>query len=230
VSPTARVARRSSLPPPRDQHETAFTRILTELVSRMPGARAAALVDPEGETVDSSGRLAPYDVKVAAAQWRVVIDEIRLRGPLSTTTFVAVRARRASYQGHVLPEGYALVIMFSRAAGLGGWRRPVSACCLALAEEAAWSLSGAGIPSWHPARVATDAQRRPVAIGEPPRVRALELVGAIASGMGAQERGWRVRFEDGLEATLVREPGGKWYVDEAGALQPPRSGRETKSR
>jgi hypothetical protein len=230
VNREARPVRRSSAPPARDQHETAFTRILTELVSRVPGARAAALVDLEGETVDYSGILLPYDVKVAAAQWRVVIDEIRLRGPLAKATFIAIRAARASYQVHVLPEGYALAIVLSRAAGFGGWHRAVASCCHALAQEAAWNRAGVRIPAWYAVRVTVDAQRRPVALGNAPSARPLEVLGALASGMGPRERGWRVRLEDGVEATLVREPGGKWYVDEARALPDTRLAPQTKSR
>lgn len=226
----ARPVRRSSSPPARDQHETAFTRVLAELVSRVPGARAAALVDLEGETVDYSGVLLPYDVKVAAAQWRVVIDEIRLRRPLAKTTFIAIRTTRASYQVHVLPEGYALVVVLCRAAGFGGWHRAVASCCHALAQEASWNCAGMRIPAWYAVRVTADPRRRPVAVGETSRARPLEVLGAIASGMGRRERGWRVRLEDGVEATLVREPGGKWYVDEPRAVPAPPSGPKTKSR
>jgi hypothetical protein len=206
------------LPPARDQHETAFTRILAELVSRVPGARAAALVDLEGETVDYSGFLPPYDVKVAAAQWRVVIDEVRLRAPLARTTFIAARAARSSYHVHVLPEGYALVLVLSRAAGFGGWHRAVTSCCHALAHEASWSFAGARPQSWYGVAVIADARRRPLALGRSPRANSLEVLGALASGMGPRERGWRIRLDNGVEATLVREAGGHWYVDEIRAL------------
>ncbi len=218
----ARRARRSSSLPDRDQHETAFTRILAELVSRVPGARAAALVDVEGETVDYSGFLPPYDVKVAAAQWRVVIDEIRALRRLSRATFIAVRAGRCSYQVHVLPEGYALVLVLARAAGFGGWTRAVASCCHALAREASWGAAGRLTPAWYGVRVIADARRRPLALGRTPRARPLEVLGALASGMGPRERGWRVRLGDGVEATLVREAGGHWYVDEIRALPDPR--------
>jgi len=217
VTQEPRTTRRSSLPPPRDQHETAFTRTLAALVSRIPGARAAALVDVEGETVDYWGLLPPFDVKVAAAQWRVVVDEIRDRQSLAGTTFVALRGGRASYQAHVLPEGYALVLVLSRGAGFGGWRRAVAACRLELAREASWSTREARAPTWYAARVMTD-NNRPVALGLPPCMTKLEVLGSVASGMGRRERGWRVRVASGIEATLVREPGGNWYVDEADAL------------
>jgi hypothetical protein len=218
VKDEARRPRRSSLPPARDQHATAFTYILSDLVARVPGALAAALVDVEGETVDYWALLPPFDVKVAAAHWRVVVDEIRQRQPLAESTFVAILAARGSYHVHVLPEGYALVILFSRAAGFGGWRRAVAACRLALAAEASWSARELRSPRWYWARVVTDARGRPVALGSPPNARAIDVLGAVVSGLERRERGWRVRVANGIDATLVREAGGNWYLDEPAAL------------
>ena len=40
------------------------------------------------------------------------------------------------------------------------------------------------------------------------------MLGRLAP-LGPRERGWRVRLENGAEVTLVREPGGHWYADEA---------------
>jgi hypothetical protein len=161
----------------------------------------------------------------------VVIDELRLRAPLEQTTLLTLRAAHASYQVHVLPEGYALVLILSRAAGFGGWRRAVTACCIALAEEASWSWNGrVPSPRWYVARVSTDARRRPATLLSGGSMRALEVLGAVASGMAPRERGWRVRLETGVEATLVREPGGGWYVDDPGALAARGPPRRIKSR
>jgi hypothetical protein len=183
-------------------------------------------VDLEGETVDYSGVLLPYDVKVAAAQWRVVIDEIRVQPRLARTTFVAIRAAHRSYQVHVLPEGYALVLVLARAAGFGGWLRAVASCCHALAREASWGPGALRPPAWYGVRVIADARRRPLALGRTPRARPVEVLGALASGMGPRERGWRIRLDDGVEATLVREAGGRWYVDEIRALPDAKTGAD----
>lgn len=233
---SGRVARgrrpgRHSAVPVRDQDATAFTEILSQLLRRVPGARAAALVDVEGETVDYAGSLPPFDVKVAAAQWRVVIDELRLQGALVRTTFLALRAARASYQVHVLPEGYALVLTFSRAAGFGGWRRAVAACSLDLAREACWSWEGMlPIQTWHPAVVSTDPKGRPLTLGVGAESCGVEVLGAVASDLGPRERGWRVRLDTGVEATVVREAGGTWYFDDANALPALAPSRPKKSR
>lgn len=230
VNDETRRGQSGSLRPAREQHETAFTRILHDLVVRVPGARAAALVDVEGETVDYWGLLPPFDVKVAGAHWRVVVDEMRQRGPLAASTFVAVRAARASYQVHQLPEGYALVLILSRAAGFGGWRRAVAACSLALAHEASWSAEDIRSPKWYWARVVTDDKRRPIALGSPPNVRAIDVLGAVVSGLERRERAWRVRVESRIDVTLVREAGGNWYLDESAALPGAPSGLEPQSR
>jgi hypothetical protein len=51
--------------------------------------------------------------------------------------------------------------------------------------------------------------------------RPLEILGALVNSLGRRERGWRVRFDTGVEAMLVREPGAPakfsrshWYSDE----------------
>jgi hypothetical protein len=224
----ARKVRRSTSPPPREQHESAFTRILSDLVSRLPGARAAALVDHEGETVDYAGVSEPYAVKIAAAHWRIVLDETRgetsARPFFAETTYIGLRASRASYRVHTLPEGYALVVLFARAAGFGGWQRAVAACCNDLGREAAWGGRVPAAQRWYGVRVQSDPRRRPIALDGPGeganRSRSLEILGSVASGMAGRERGWRVRVEGGLEATLVREPGDHWYVDDPQVAHP----------
>ena len=59
----------------RDQLASPFSAILQRLCESC-GAQAAALVDAEGETVDYAGRVAPFDARVAAAEWRLVLAEI----------------------------------------------------------------------------------------------------------------------------------------------------------
>ncbi len=219
------------VPPSRDQDVTAFTAILARLLDRLPGASAAALVDQEGEAVDYAGFLKPFDMKLVAAHFRVVIDELRERPALRSATYLLLRTKRSSYQVHVLPEGYALVVVLARAAGFSPWRRAISACSLELAREAAWPHRGLlGVHRWYAARVAIDERRRPAALLLGSRPYAIEVLGAVATPSPSRERGWRIRVESGVETTLVREAGGAWYVDDPAALEPPLARAPTKSR
>jgi len=196
---------------PRDQRETAFTSILAALVARVPGARAAALVDRDGETVDYSGEMDSYDVRLAAAHWRLVLDELRRQEALRSVRWVILRGGRTSYLVHELPEEYALVVVLARAAGFFGWRRAVAACAWALGDEAGWTWAGV---RWFPAQVTADARRRPSLLRIGGHLGPVEILGTMAGGLGRREHGWRVRLHTGVEATLVREPGGVWYSDE----------------
>jgi hypothetical protein len=197
----------------RDQRESAFAAILAALVKRVPGARAAALVDRDGETVDYSGILDPFDVRLAAAHWRLVFDDVSRQRSCRSVRWLCLRASGASYLVHDLPEDYALVLVLARAAGFFGWRRAVSSCAGALAGEAGWD--GRRVePQWFPALVTSDERRRPTTIRIAGRATPVEIVGTVANGLARRERAWRVRLDTGIEATLVREPGGMWYSDE----------------
>jgi hypothetical protein len=194
----------------RDQGESAFSPILVDLVARMPGARAAALVDIEGETVDYAGRSTPYEIRLAAAHWRLVLQRTQEQASLSGTRTLAVRAARRSFVIYTLPKSYALVIVLSCGALLAAWRRVLPACARRLAEEAGWPQPEWA--PWHSVDVRSDDRRRPVSVriaGSPVPV---EILGALADGLARDERGWRVRC-DREEVTLVREPGGFWYSD-----------------
>ena len=43
---------------------------------------------------------------------------------------------------------------------------------------------------------------------------AVEVLGSLVLA-DARERGFRVRLDTGVEVTVVREAGGRWYADEA---------------
>jgi hypothetical protein len=178
-------------------------------------------VDCEGETVDYAGRGEPYSLKVAAAHWRIVYDDARVQPALATTAWIGVRAAGASFVVRGLPEGYAVVVVFARRAGLSaGLRRAFDHCASELAREAGWPTHGTQPTlktTWIAIDVETRAHRptRPAAIRRGPLVDAVEVIGLVSHGLGRGERGWRVRNGAGVEATLVREPGGYWYADEA---------------
>ena len=83
--------------PERDQGRSTFTEILEHLLDATPGAVAAVLVDHDGETVDSAGALEPFDLKVAAAHWQIVLAELRAIEPLGAMRALVVAARARSY-------------------------------------------------------------------------------------------------------------------------------------
>jgi hypothetical protein len=206
---------RGRKPTLRDQHESAFAAILADLVARVPGARSAALVDRDGETVDYSGRGSPYEMRVAAAHFRIVLDETRRQPSLGAASSLVARASRASFVVHALPDGYALVVCLARGAGFRGLGRATQVCIRSLAEEAGWP---AAPRPWYGVEVLADERGTPRAArptGGPPAARAtpVEIIGRHRAAP-KHERAWRVRLPTGVELTLVRESTGFWYVDE----------------
>ena len=207
---------RGRKPTPRDQHESAFASILADLLVRVPGGKAAALVDRDGETVDYSGRGSPYEMRVAAAHFRIVLDETRGQPSLGGARSLVARASRASFAVHALPDGYALVVCLARGAGFRGLGRALQVCIRSLAEEAGWPAP----PSpWYGVEVLVDERgvpqaarpsRGPSAAGQ---AAPLEIIGRYRAAP-EHERAWRVRLLSGVELTLVRESSGFWYVDE----------------
>jgi hypothetical protein len=198
---------------------TPFAAILDDLLTRMPGAVAAALVDHEGECVDYTGRAQRgtdwvFDLKVTAAHFAIVLaDAARL---LSARALV-VRGAQKSFVVRALPDGYALVVVLRRRAGFTSSRRALDLCERALAVEAGWPIAE-GV-HWYPVRVEclgkTPARVAAHATGArgsaSPRMHAVEVLGALV----APERGFRVRLDSGVELTIVREAGGFWYADDA---------------
>ena len=226
--------------PLRDQGESAFTAILRALVARVPGARAAALVDFQGETVDYSGHAIPFDVRVAAAHWRIVLDVAEGQPSLPGLKWIVARTARRSYLAYALPERYALVILLARAAGFTGWQRAAGDCARALGKEAAWRAAADSSAQWFFLDVVSDDRNRPSSVRLAGTLRPVEILGTIVrqkrgatwaapGDYSSREQGWRVRFETGAEATLVREPGGTWYADAAldgiGSNRPSRKSR-----
>src|SRR3954465_10106222 len=99
----------------RDQSDSPFSAILSRLCDDC-GALAAAFVDGEGETVDYAGLLSPYEVKVAAAEWRIVLEVIRgARIPgFQHIGSLTVRAARRSFFIEALPDGYAIALCLAQ--------------------------------------------------------------------------------------------------------------------
>ncbi|HEY2516280.1 MAG TPA: roadblock/LC7 domain-containing protein [Polyangiaceae bacterium] len=212
------VRTRPSLRPPplRDTDASSFSEILSDLVARIPGALAAVLVDGDGEAVDYTGRLSPFDLKLAGAHWQIVVRQFAEAKSLGVARSLLVRGASRSFVAHVLPDHYVLIVVLSRRAGFtAGASRAFPACERALCQEAAWRLRPQ-LPLWVPFKVTVGRQGRPQrlrpASPRDARDHPLEVLGRL-TGLAPREQGWRVRLEGGAELMLVREPGGHWYGD-----------------
>ncbi len=205
--PSSRLARTLGPAVARDTDATAFSLILAELLERVPGAYAAALVDAEGETVDYAGHGDPFDVRVAAAHLQLVLQGIGRWGGLGEPRWVVVRGHKKSVAASVLPDGYALALLLRPRAAFAISTRALKVCTRALAAEAGWTdlelRDGVKQRSWFAVSVETDPRGRPVRVGANGVV--VEVLGAVM-GLAVRERGFRVRTLEGTELTLVREP------------------------
>lgn len=200
--------------PARDTDETPFAAILADLLARIPGAFAAALVDLLGETIDYTGRADPFDVKVAAAHWHIVLSQMVTLSSLGKARTLVIRATHKSYLVHVPSDEYAVVVLLGRRAGFTASERALSVCDRALAAEAGWAVHP-DTPHWYPVNVHCDGARRParVTLKGAGSHTDLEVLGSVM-GLVGRERGFRVRLSSGAELTLVREAGGVWYADD----------------
>ncbi len=208
--------RRSAVVVTRDQEPSVFSSIL-ERLCRVTAARGGALVDVEGETVDYGGTVEPFAIKVAAAEWRLILQylgESRVPGWVATHELV-VRARERSYLLYALSDGYALVLELPRYC-FSVSRRAVVEAVEALSHEAGFDVPAwcKGLDRFRAVRVRTDEQSRPGALWEGEGWRELSIIGRyVEATFRTGEMGYRVRLADGNELTLVRERLGHWYVD-----------------
>jgi hypothetical protein len=209
----------------RDQAHTPFNPILARLCDAT-GAYAAALVDAEGETVDYASGLDPFQVRVAAAEWRIVLGVLQgSRSPILRGTLgLCVRGRRQSFFIHSLADGYALALMLPRRAFMIS-ARAVAQASRELQEEAGLALSTkhAKQPRWARVSVRSSytAERtpRPDAIWLSERWSPVTILGRYqARDLSRSEVGYLARLESGAEVFLVREPLGRWFVDNVAAL------------
>jgi hypothetical protein len=208
--------------PARDSEASAFTAILDDLVARVPGAIAAGFVDSEGESVDYAGWLTPFDIKVAGAHWRIILNQLKELRWLGTPRTLVVRGAKRSTIARLLQDGYAIVLVLGRRAGFALPERAFSACEVAIAIEAGWPLDARKFARWFPVLVEVDARRRPASIVYGGLAEQVEVLGRLVeppvssseAPAKIREQAFRVRLASGPEITLVREQGGFWYAEE----------------
>jgi predicted regulator of Ras-like GTPase activity (Roadblock/LC7/MglB family) len=205
-----RSSRRKSPSPRRDQAASPFTAILERLVRSTPSARGAALVDFEGETVDYAGHIDPFELKVAAATWQIVLSELEATA-LAGPTQVTIRARRSSYVLRRVNHEYAIVLVLHARAAFAVSERALVEAETALAHEA--GLARKNRHTWFGVSVRAAAEHRPVELCVAGSWEPIEVMGAVV-GLHDRERGYRIRLASGAEMMLVRERSGLWFSDE----------------
>jgi hypothetical protein len=189
-----------------------FSIILERLLRGLPNCLAVGFIDLEGEAVEAVGWVDLFDIKVTGAHLLIILRTMPTAQPGATKELV-ITATRMSYRVQALPEGYALVLMFSRDGAFDISPRAVQACSRALCREAGFDESDQG-PIWF----AVEVTAQNAGASRPHKVRAegdwheVEVLGALV-GLADRERGYRVRLANGNEVTLLREPLGRWWSD-----------------
>lgn len=218
------ITRRRTLVP-RDQAASAFSSALLRLCEDT-GAHTAALVDPEGETVDYAGALDPFDIKVTAAELRLVLALLAQTGvpQWANTHEMFIRARTRSYALIGLDAGYALVLQLVRHCSSLS-TRALGEAVLDISREA-----GLRVPSHFTAferwrRVAVrgtrDDPKRPRWVWHGGAWREVTVLGLYRDpDFQRRDLGFRAQLANGAEFFLVREPLGHWYADGVAELDP----------
>jgi hypothetical protein len=200
--------------PERDQERSIFTTILEHLLDATPAGLAAVLVDYDGETVDYAGAVDPFDLKVAAAHWQIVLSEVRGISALGQVRGLVVAARARSYFLRAMHEGYAVMLIVHRSAAFSVSERALQDASARFAREAGWPPPPDAARWFHVDVEATPTDRtRPAKVRVAGAWQPVEVMGSMV-GLRAREKGYRVRLPSGVEMILVRERMGRWFCDE----------------
>lgn len=201
----------------RDQDASPFSAILWRLCEGC-SARAAALVDREGETVDYAGRLTPYEIRVAAAELRLVLaftQEAQIPG-FAQVDEIRIRTGRRSYAIVRLGDGYAIVLALVRHSFSISPRALLQATRELESEAGIESVLRPGGTRWLrvEVRASSSDTRRPDAVWLNGAWQPVTVLGRYRSrDLARREHGFLARLASGEEFSLVREPLGVWFAD-----------------
>ena len=125
---------------------------------------------------------------------------------------VCVATRRAGYVLRTLDESYSLLLVVRPLGTFAVSRRALDETAFRILTEA--GLDADRIPEWYRGR---PRRVRPIApLGardhDSPWLE-VEVLGALV-GLGAKERGFRIRLASGAEVMLLRESRRLWFVDD----------------
>lgn len=203
----------------RDQAASAFSGALLQLCQDT-GASAAALVDSNGETVDYAGSINPFDIKVAAAECRLVVGQLERSRVVAwaETSELIVRSSRRSFAAFTLDAGYALVLCLTRHCFRVS-PRAVGEAVRVLSQEASLKMPAAFLSAgrWRRVYVKTAPSDpfRPRSVWHEGSWRDLIVLGRYQErSFDRRDRGYRARMSNGAEFFLVREPLDRWYAEE----------------
>ena len=193
----------------RDQDASPFSAILWRLCEAC-AAHAAALVDKEGETVDYAGRISPYEIRVAAAELRLVLAFTRTAGVPGFAQVSEIRVRTGK-------RSYAIVLELARHSFSVSPRAVLQATRELESEAGIASVLLPGGTRWSrvEVRVSASDARRPDAVWLNGSWQAVTVLGRYRTGdLARRERGYLARLASGAEFSLVREPLGRWFADD----------------
>jgi hypothetical protein len=202
----------------RDQAVSEFSGTLMRLCDATASI-GAALVDAEGETVDYAGCLDPFEIRVLAAEWRLVLQcanaSTRVTGEVGSLYY---RGRKKSFAVYAIADGYALVIQIADRSLLPS-TRAVAEAVRSLATEAGLQLDESSefrSERWHRVDVRLDEhKRRPTDFWHAGEWVSFQVLGRyVEAESNTRCVGYRAQLRDGTELTLIREPLGIWYADE----------------
>jgi hypothetical protein len=206
----------------RDQAPSSFAPTLGRLCTST-GVVGAVLVDSDGEAVDYAGRVDSFEIRVAAAEWRIILARLTRsqHGPWREIRQMMVRGVNKSFGAVLLPEGYALVFqLLPRCFRVSP--RALSEAVREICENAGLAVPGASTAQWRRVQVNESAapQRRPTSVWVNRKWLPVEVLGrCVGPELLPNEIGYRVRLLGGEEITLVREPLAQWFADPGAALQ-----------
>lgn len=203
----------------RDQAVSAFGAVLLRFCDSID-APGAALVDSEGETVDYAGVIDPFEIRVAAAEWQLIIRLLRTSNVPAwrATEEVVVRCGLKSFLVVILGEGYSVVAeLLPHCFGVS--HRAIGEAARELCDEAGLEVPEAlrELVRWTRVQVQTSSndERRPLSVWMAGSWCHVEVLGRYhASDLARSEVGYRVRLITGAEVMLVREALGRWYAED----------------
>jgi hypothetical protein len=198
----------------RDQAASAISAILMRLCEST-SAVAVALVDGEGETVDYAGRLSPFDTRIAAAEWRLVLAllESSRIAAFRSTEELRIRTKQRTFVALALSDGYALILVLPRFM-FSVSRRALIEASHELEHETNLTAPWRNAEHWIRVELRTaPPNERPDVVWYEGGWRRITIVGRLQSrDLARRETGYLTRLPNGDDLLLVREPLGRWFA------------------